>query len=138
VVADDAKLQTKGYGLGLVTPSGFGAALTSLTTRGSDATEGGTETVELRHQYLDGSFTYGETYLVTGGIGIALGRAASIRGEESKAVSGTSLFIGPGYAFGWFEVYWIYRQNRLRYKFDTGNARIASLQHFQLGLGVNF
>jgi hypothetical protein len=134
VGAPGIDLKTRGYGLTFIAPVGVGLSYTFLTTRGQD------ELAVLHHDYLDLSYTtkvLGSEALVSLGTGLAVGGDAEIRGETAERPKGASYFVGPGYTFGWFEVYWICRLNFLKYEFDDGD-RAASLRHCQLGLGANW
>lgn len=131
VVGDGAKLITKGYGEVVIHPSGVGVSHTHLWTRGDN--------IDFNHDYFDLSYTFGPSWLVSLGASVAIDGRATIDGATSKSVTGGSYFIGPGYEIGFFEVYWICRQNNLRYSMDDhASARNARLRHCQLGLGANF
>lgn len=114
--APDVTWQTRGYGLTVIAPCGFGVNYTALTTydRGDDS-------VRIEHRYADASFTLGDTLLLTFGGGTGVGAS------HGKA---KDVFIGPGFAIGSFEAYWIHRRNWV----EAGEGTLAS-RHYQLGLG---
>lgn len=114
--APQAKLQTRGFGFGVISPYGLGAHYTSLVTYQRDDEE-----ALLEHRYVDGSYTFGDTFLMTlgggGGVGKSSGKAKD-------------WFIGPGFAIKAFEAYWIHRRNWVRTE-----AGVLGSRHYQLGLG---
>lgn len=144
----DQRPVTRGYGLGYVADCDFGVHLTSLWTSSSGVPNPGLTTTEMRHMYLDVSWTrtvfgghLGDHLLLTGGIGLGiLGSLRYRMGDDSKAVSessdfhGTAWFLGPGVALGPLEVYWIYRRNFPAYGTPDGVIAMSS-RHYQLGIG---
>lgn len=138
------RMKTKGFGLGYIASCGFGAHLTSLTTKGEDEGAGGLTFAELKHTSLDASYTHGFLdghLLLTGGVGLGLGGSAKTtsraapEARETKDFQSKTWFLGPGFSLGFFEVYWIHRRNYLSY--DGGDLKMES-QHYQLGLGAHF
>lgn len=115
--APDVKLQTRGFGLGVIAPQGVGLHYTSLVTY-----DLGDPEVGVNHRYLDASYTFGDTFLITTGGGLGVG----VSSGKAKDV-----FLGPGFAFKSFEAYWIHRRNWVEVDDD---AAIPS-RHYQLGLG---
>ena len=115
--APDDKLQTRGFGFGIIAPAGFGLHYTSLVTY-----DLGDPKSQWNHRYLDASYTFGRTFLVTTGGGLGVGASSG----DAKNV-----FLGPGFAVGSFEAYWIHRRNWLK---AEGVGTIIS-KHYQLGLG---
>ena len=140
----DQRPVTRGYGFGYVADCDFGIHVTSLWTSSSGVPNPGITTAEMRHMYLDASWTrtvFGGYLLLTGGIG--LGILGSLRyriGDDTRAVSetsdfhGTAWFLGPGVALGPLEVYWIYRRNFPAYGTPDGVLAMSS-RHYQLGVG---
>ncbi len=146
VDGSDFKMKTKGYGLGYIHPSGFGGHLTSLSSTGAGGDGTGLTYADLRHVYLDGSYTEGfleDHLLVTGGFGIGIAGKARFQtaggaGQETSDFASKDWFIGPGFSVGWFEAYWIHRRNFIEYKKDGGGEITMSSRHYQLGLGARF
>ena len=117
---------------------------TNLTTEGDKKDADLSGSIKMVHNYVDGSYTYGPSWLITGGLGIGVSGTADVTLTAPAAASTStsdfsawSFWVGPGYAIGWFDIYWLYRRNYVRYKADGGDVN-ANLQHYQLGLGVNF
>jgi hypothetical protein len=137
-------MKTKGYGLGYIDSLGFGGHLTSLSSTGHGASyTSGATNIDLRHVYLDASYTHGffdEHALITGGFGVGVAGKArytdAAGGHSTTAFGSKDYFIGPGFSVGWFEAYWIHRRNFLEYDKPGGGKITMQSQHWQLGLGA--
>jgi len=131
------KLVTRGFGFSYIASCGAGGAYTMLSTKGeNDGTS-----IDLKHNYLDLTYTYGERWLVTGGFGVGVSGEGSVsaggvtvdgNGYESRALT-----LGPGFGVSWFEIYWLHRRNWASYEFD-GETHVLASSHYQLGLGARF
>lgn len=137
----DFKVQTRGFGFTAVIPNGVGVSYTSLTTRGEGDSPMGPTLATLHHDYVDFSYTYGSKFLITAGAGMLLHGDYSLAAAQSitgSSAEGKSLFLGPGLSIDWFEAYWIYRRNWVRFGSTDEAKRTLQSKHFQLGLGVHF
>lgn len=126
----DVRLQTRGFGLTYILPSGLGLTYTSLKSQGDhEATE-----IELDHSYVDGTYTVGEEWLASFGFGVGVAGSLAVNDQSTKDFTATSYTLGVGYRFHQFEVYWLNRLNFPRFKLE-GQSVAATLNHYQLGLG---
>ncbi len=127
----DVRLKTKGYGATWMFPIGLGVGYTQLDTSGS---KNGT-TLELKHSYLDMTYTAGERWLATFGYGIGLAGEAKLNDESTKKFKASAWTLGVGFRFSAFEVYWVNRLNFPRYEINDRTLNVTST-HYQLMVGL--
>ena len=127
----DVRLKTKGYGATWIFPIGLGVGYTQLGTTGS---ENGT-TIDLKHSYLDATYTAGERFLATFGYGVGLNGEAKLNGESTKKFKASAWTLGVGFRFSAFEVYWVNRLNFPRYELEDRTLNVTST-HYQLMVGL--
>lgn len=165
-------ISATGYGLHYVMPMGLGIGYTSLSSSFSNevsvkytatwyrtnnsgtvvadtvinsGTTVYTDTISYTANFLDVSWTFGETFSVTGGLGLVIAGTGELEREfgstyrsfysslsnstfDADSISGNAFFLHGGYNFGGFELLASYRQSTISTTFEaTGNAGFTDL-----------